>query len=52
MVLEDLYAISVDWLNSLEAASSTGDIMLFVGHFLSDGWFRGQCVFKQASEAH
>ncbi|KAG1820078.1 FAD/NAD(P)-binding domain-containing protein [Suillus variegatus] len=37
---EDLYAISADWLRSLEVASSTGDSKSFVSHFLSDGWFR------------
>jgi hypothetical protein len=40
MASEDLHAISADWLKSLEVASSTGDVMSFVNHFVPDGWFR------------
>ncbi|KAG2068594.1 FAD/NAD(P)-binding domain-containing protein [Suillus decipiens] len=40
MAPEDLYAISANWIKSLELASSTGDVTSFVNHFHSDGWFR------------
>ncbi|KAG1733994.1 FAD/NAD(P)-binding domain-containing protein [Suillus lakei] len=46
MASEDFYAISADWLKSLEVASSTGDAMSFVRHFLSDGWFRDLLCFS------
>ncbi|KAG1734003.1 FAD/NAD(P)-binding domain-containing protein [Suillus lakei] len=47
MASEDLCAISADWLKSLEGASSTGDATSFASHFLSDGWFRGRCLYKE-----
>ncbi|KAG1808136.1 FAD/NAD(P)-binding domain-containing protein [Suillus variegatus] len=46
MASEDRYAISADWLKSLEVASSTGDSTSFVSHFLSDGWFRDLLCFS------
>ncbi|KAG0693602.1 FAD/NAD(P)-binding domain-containing protein [Suillus ampliporus] len=42
----ELHAISTDWLKGLEIASSTGDVMSFVSHFLSDGWFRDLLCFS------
>ncbi|KAG1730309.1 FAD/NAD(P)-binding domain-containing protein [Suillus lakei] len=51
MASEHLHAISADWLKSLEVASSTGDAMSFVSHFLSDGWFREHYqVWKQYTD--
>ncbi|KAG2039230.1 FAD/NAD(P)-binding domain-containing protein [Suillus americanus] len=46
MATEDLHAISADWLKSLEIASSTGDAMSFVSHFVADGWFRDLLCFS------
>ncbi|KAG1807045.1 FAD/NAD(P)-binding domain-containing protein [Suillus subaureus] len=46
MISGDLYAISANWLKSLEVASSTGDSTSFVSHFLSDGWFRDLLCFS------
>ncbi|KAG2356762.1 FAD/NAD(P)-binding domain-containing protein [Suillus spraguei] len=46
MASEDLYAISVDWLKSLEVASFTGDATSFVSHFHLDGWFRDLLCFS------
>jgi thioredoxin reductase len=46
MASKDLYAISADWLKSLEVASSTGNVASFVGHFLSDGWLRDLLCFS------
>ncbi|KAG2362611.1 FAD/NAD(P)-binding domain-containing protein [Suillus spraguei] len=46
MASEDLHTISTDWLKSLEVASSTGDIVSFVSHFLSDGWLRDLLCFS------
>ncbi|KAG2076321.1 FAD/NAD(P)-binding domain-containing protein [Suillus decipiens] len=43
---EDLYAISTDWLKSLEDASSTRDVTSFVSHFHSDGWLRDFLCFS------
>ncbi|KAG1833997.1 FAD/NAD(P)-binding domain-containing protein [Suillus subalutaceus] len=37
MASEDLYAISADWLKSIEVASSTGDATSFVSHFFRMG---------------
>jgi len=52
MASKDLYAISADWLKSLEVASSTGNVASFVGHFLSDGWLRGRCLSKELRCTH
>jgi len=41
MSADDLQAIAVNWLKSLEVASSTGDTTSFVNHFLPGGWLRG-----------
>ncbi|KAG1878425.1 FAD/NAD(P)-binding domain-containing protein [Suillus tomentosus] len=46
MASEDLHSISTDWLKSLEIASSTADIVSFVNHLLSDGWFRDLLCFS------
>ncbi|KAG1735261.1 FAD/NAD(P)-binding domain-containing protein [Suillus occidentalis] len=46
MTSDDLFAISADWLKSLEVASSTGDVASFVSHFLSDGWIRDLLCFS------
>ncbi|KAG0693600.1 FAD/NAD(P)-binding domain-containing protein [Suillus ampliporus] len=42
----ELHAISTDWLKGLEIASSTGDVLSFVSHFVSDGWFRDLLCFS------
>ncbi|KAG2152558.1 FAD/NAD(P)-binding domain-containing protein [Suillus bovinus] len=43
---EDFYAISAEWLQRLQVASSTGDSTSFVSQFLSDGWLRDLLCFS------